>query len=457
MKFRNVFSFLIKFFLLLVFCILSILYIHRIDSYFELIIFIRTILSEQTHGSNICKKFLIKGSLQFKCLPTIFFIGASKCGTTTIVNYLKSSNKVAFVSRRIVKKDKHDEVHRFDRNSFAWTIQSIELAKEWASCPVIDNKHTPVIHYTPHYIYAPTVPFDVREFYPSNLINYKGHLRDDLKFIILLREPVNRAFSSYWFKNSKLLNKDKDSGSLDEFNRLIDSEVSTRDQFNKCMNNRYWLANFNVALYNLSTSALVHILNISSNKHGRELLLNSLTICFGKKLRSSSLGTRHFDKGIYFDQLYRWLLNFHPKSFQISFIDFWNFDKIKNFKLLTSFIGFNVSEEVIFNLVTLKDKLTAPNSIGKNISELVYKWKLLVSRNSNEFPQENLHEFTPKNLQEINKYFHIENKLKSLYFPYNILFVKLLKAMGYFIYNSNSKLNYKLIKKLLTYSFVYNL
>ena len=53
--------------------------------------------------------------------------------------------------------------------------------------------NTTIIHYTPQYLYAPSVPYDVREFYPN---------RDELKFLILLRDPVQRALSSYWFKNS---------------------------------------------------------------------------------------------------------------------------------------------------------------------------------------------------------------------------------------------------------------
>jgi hypothetical protein len=45
------------------------------------------------------------------------------------------------------------------------------------------------------------VPYEVRKFYPN---------RDELKFLVLLRDPVQRALSSYWFKNSeKFLSKDR--------------------------------------------------------------------------------------------------------------------------------------------------------------------------------------------------------------------------------------------------------
>jgi hypothetical protein len=96
--------------------------------------------------------------------------------------------------------DKHKEIHRFDRNVFGWTIREIELADELASAPLFSlselQAHSPaVIHYTPHYLYAPTVPFDMRRFY-----SHAQHL----KFIVMLRDPVDRAWSSYWFQNSHI-------------------------------------------------------------------------------------------------------------------------------------------------------------------------------------------------------------------------------------------------------------
>jgi hypothetical protein len=47
----------------------------------------------------------------------------------------------------------------------------------------------------------------------------------------------------------------------------------------------------------------------------RNHLFPALQTCFGEELRSKSLGLRHVDKSIYYDQLVRWLLNFHPNQF----------------------------------------------------------------------------------------------------------------------------------------------
>lgn len=160
----------------------------------------------------------------FKCLPNIFLIGASKCGTTSLVDYLNLHPRIDFVNRRIFP-DKHREVHRFDRNTYGWALKEIDLADEWTSSPLVTDTDMAIIHYTPHYLYAPTVPFEVKEFYPkSNL----------LKFIIILRDPIERALSSYWFQNSHLF-YNEDRGSIEEFIEFAEIEMKNRIIYENCM------------------------------------------------------------------------------------------------------------------------------------------------------------------------------------------------------------------------------
>lgn len=83
----------------------------------------------------------------------------------------------------------------------------IELLSEYASSPAIpveESDSTILIHYTPHYLYAPSVPFELREL----LTRAQG-----LKFIVILRDPIERAESSYWFKKSRLF-QGVDTGAL---------------------------------------------------------------------------------------------------------------------------------------------------------------------------------------------------------------------------------------------------
>lgn len=171
---------------------LYILSFHRVRDLKDYRAISTTMLS--TRVNDRCK-VVISGGM--RCLPSVVFIGASKCGTTSMVDYLNKHSKIKFVGRRIHQEDKHKEVHRFDRNTYGLAVKAIELADEWASCPIVADESYTVIHYTPHYIYAPTVPYELKRFYPHS---------ENMKFIVMLREPVKRAWSSYWFKNSYLIN-----------------------------------------------------------------------------------------------------------------------------------------------------------------------------------------------------------------------------------------------------------
>lgn len=139
------------------------------------------------------------------CLPNIYFIGASKSGTTSMVEMLKGIPYLKFTNRYIIKRDHHSEIHRFDREMYRWSLLWIELNEEYACSPIIqkrDLNHTFIIHYTPSYLYAPTVPFDLRKFHPH---------QENIKFLVMLRNPVDRAWSSYSFYRSHLFT-DHDSG-----------------------------------------------------------------------------------------------------------------------------------------------------------------------------------------------------------------------------------------------------
>lgn len=209
----------IRFILLLIIAVTSAFYVylitfHRVIGFDD----IRSVV-KVAQSPNINSRCKLHNATHYYCLPNVLFIGASKCGTTSMVEYLSKHPNIRFVNRRIHKKDHHREVHRFDRNSFGLAIKSIDLLDEWASSPLLDSINTTLIHYTPHYLYAPTVPYDVRQFYPH---------ASELKFIVMLRDPVERALSSYWFQNSHLLNGGIDSGSMDEFMSLASAEINDR-------------------------------------------------------------------------------------------------------------------------------------------------------------------------------------------------------------------------------------
>lgn len=187
--------------------------LHRIQSVAEVSRIVQTRLLPD--ASPRCKRL---NETHLQCLPNVFLIGASKCGTTSLVNYLDRLPGVHFVNRGVQPTDRHKEVHRFDRPGYAWASSSLELHHEWASCPPVTSEYDPVIHYTPHYLFAPSVPYDLQRFLPAG---------SAAKFIVLLRDPVARAQSSYWFKKSHLFNAE-DSGTAEDFQKTAQKEIEER-------------------------------------------------------------------------------------------------------------------------------------------------------------------------------------------------------------------------------------
>ena len=322
-------------------------------------------------------------STHYQCLPDVLFIGASKCGTTSIMSYLMKHPNISHVKRSI-RPDKHKEVHRFDRDTYKYAIKEIELADELASSPIVPYPDTSVIHYTPHYLYAPTVPFAVKEFYPY---------WNQLKFIIILREPIERTLSSYWFKNSHLFNAAGDRGSLEEFQVMTNNEIADRLNYEKCMasvtkdaaSDTTWIslimrflqivARKPVKYFLDPTNSLTDGTPIQTDRQSHHL--HQLKRCFGASIQSTTLGLRHVDKSIYIDQIFRWYLNFPSTNFYILTIEEWEQDPFGHYTQLLKFINPNYhvpedGENELQRLLTTKVILLAHIHTPDNYLLLTY-------------------------------------------------------------------------------------
>jgi Sulfotransferase domain len=122
-------------------------------------------------------------------LPTFLGIGAPKAGTTWLTELLMSHPDVAMSPHR-------KEIHYFDLHfdkGLDWYQHFFE----------IDPGHPPIAigEFTPHYLYTAAVPARVRTM-PS--ID---------RFVLVLRNPVDRAFSHYRFR----LRQDNDRATFEEF------------------------------------------------------------------------------------------------------------------------------------------------------------------------------------------------------------------------------------------------
>ncbi len=122
-------------------------------------------------------------SAPFRPYPDFLVIGAQRCGSTSLYRYLCQHPEII----PAVKK----EVHFFDlhfnkgeywyRSHFPLRSIKFNLKK--------NNLHTYLTcEATPIYIFHPLAPYRISDLLPN------------AKFIILLRNPVERAYSHYWLR-----------------------------------------------------------------------------------------------------------------------------------------------------------------------------------------------------------------------------------------------------------------
>jgi hypothetical protein len=102
-------------------------------------------------------------------LPTFLVVGAQRCGTTLLHTILRQHPDVYVPSRR-------KEVHYFDR--------FYERGSEWYA-GFFEEERPAVGEVTPDYLFEPQVPARIKALLPP------------CRIVVLLRDPVERAWSGY--------------------------------------------------------------------------------------------------------------------------------------------------------------------------------------------------------------------------------------------------------------------
>jgi Sulfotransferase domain len=123
-------------------------------------------------------------------LPNFLIVGAMKCGTSTLLGYLRQHEEIYIAPR---------EVHFFDRESqyrrgIAW------YENQFHSGP----RHRAIGEKTPAYCFVPEASERIYRHLP------------DVKLIWIFRNPVARAYSNYWH----FLRRGNERASFDEAIKL---------------------------------------------------------------------------------------------------------------------------------------------------------------------------------------------------------------------------------------------
>lgn len=111
--------------------------------------------------------------------------------------------------------------------------------------------------------------------------------------------------------------------------------------------------------------------DMSWNTELVQLYYNSLQRCFGNEFRKASLGLRHLDKSIYFDQLSRWLINFHPSQFRLISSEEMLLNPLGTVENVLSFISSKplLLEQMrsLSSMDTSTRHLERPNKLSRNV------------------------------------------------------------------------------------------
>jgi hypothetical protein len=113
-------------------------------------------------------------------LPSFLGIGAMRSGTTWLDSVLRSHPDIYLPERR-------KEIHFFD----LYYDKGIDWYRNFFPSSKSTENHQQVGEITPAYLYFPEIPKRIKTYLP------------DCRFLVILRNPVDRAYSHYgfWVKN----------------------------------------------------------------------------------------------------------------------------------------------------------------------------------------------------------------------------------------------------------------
>jgi hypothetical protein len=123
-------------------------------------------------------------------LPTVFLLGAQKCGTTSLNADLHKAFPELLAAERVLPRKgwtTKKELHMFDDRKMV----ALGLARYAACFPsCTDTPRVFAMDSTPNYLMAPSASEDMWRMYPARL-------RSQMRFLVVLRDPTVR-FKSFF-------------------------------------------------------------------------------------------------------------------------------------------------------------------------------------------------------------------------------------------------------------------
>lgn len=306
------------------------------------------------------------------CTPDFFFIGSSKCGTSSLAFYLQTHPMIMNVNQYAETKENHrfdpseldskktlkktaDYVQKFDAES---AVKEIFHDQPGFVKKSVDNRAQADAHYKssngmksshtsktrPDLVYMPDRPL-VMEYTPNYLVHdetplliHKAfrHTASHLKFILIVRDPVKRMISSWRFK------MEKTPGGISTFKEAVKSGLAQAKCIEDCFD-KYFQKGANWTT--LKPEVLLH--NFTDNDVNRDYMHQhcSMKLCRVQNdpskhgFNGGNSVMAHVVKGQYMYQLMSWLRVFDLHQFLIISLEEYMETPLGTMEKIIEFLG----------------------------------------------------------------------------------------------------------------------
>ncbi len=187
--------------------------------------------SSQSNVYNLYIKYCkLKGSFHVK--PDFLIIGGEKCGTTSLYEYLIQHPNVAAA--------KGKEIYFFDKkfhNGFGWYRTFFPSTIKKGYNEYVLKKQFMTGEATPRYLVHPKAPERIANLIPN------------CKFIVLLRNPIDRAYSHYKMEYSNKREKLSFEEAIKNEKERIEGEYEKMENGDQYSAKYYWFSHLDAGLY----------------------------------------------------------------------------------------------------------------------------------------------------------------------------------------------------------------
>jgi hypothetical protein len=262
--------------------------------------------------------------------PNLFFVGISKCGTTSLSRILNKHPLVVGVGNEdggvFGESHIYDKVGQVGGVDEAVKLQAERLRNQLrrkSDAEIINITENGIImHYTPHY-----AGVDEMEDTILKSVKKAGVSTKNVKYLFMIRSPASRAVSSWWYKSRCYKIKCRRVPPLQPH---IDEGFAKAAKLENC----YEQLGYNFTDLVLQVRRGAHHMSSDVKKLLDECPIKMLATESG----GNSLYSAHIGKSLYAHQLVHWFASISKKQIYVMVLDNFVADPLRELQLLFNWL-----------------------------------------------------------------------------------------------------------------------